>query len=293
MPARYSTSKAYITWLKNYIIPHWRMKPITEIQPRPVEVWLLSLKLTPKSRSHIRALLNVLWDYAMWSGTVPIQVNPISLVTVKGASKRKREPRCLTVAEFQMFMQHLIEPFHTMALVCVCFGLPISECLGLKWSDVNWLQAKLRVGRGVRQRVDDVKTVYSHRLMSIDTEMLEVLKRWRQATQFSANEDWMFASSVKLGRQPWSYDQVQRWFRRAAAKATIGTLGTHSMRHTYRSWLDAVGTPVAVQQKLMRHADIRTTMNIYGDFVTDEMSKAHGKVVGLALNGLQTDCTPS
>ena len=35
----------------------------------------------------------------------------------------------------------------------------------------------------------------------------------------------------------------------------------------------------------MRHADIRTTMNIYGDVVTDEMSVACGKVTRLALNG--------
>jgi integrase len=42
------------------------------------------------------------------------------------------------------------------------------------------------------------------------------------------------------------------------------------------------GTPVAVQQKMMRHSDIRTTMNIYSDVVTDEMEQAHGKVVGLA-----------
>jgi hypothetical protein len=33
----------------------------------------------------------------------------------------------------------------------------------------------------------------------------------------------------------------------------------------------------------MRHADIRTTMNIYGDAGTDEMRQAHTKVVGLAL----------
>ena len=32
------------------------------------------------------------------------------------------------------------------------------------------------------------------------------------------------------------------------------------------------------------HSDIRTTMNIYGDVVTDEMGPAHSKVVGLALN---------
>jgi integrase len=44
-----------------------------------------------------------------------------------------------------------------------------------------------------------------------------------------------------------------------------------------------VGTAIAVQQKLMRHADIRTTMNIYGDVVTDGISEAHKKVVGLAV----------
>jgi hypothetical protein len=35
----------------------------------------------------------------------------------------------------------------------------------------------------------------------------------------------------------------------------------------------------------MRHADIRTTMNVYGDVVTDEMAQASGKVIRLALNG--------
>jgi len=40
----------------------------------------------------------------------------------------------------------------------------------------------------------------------------------------------------------------------------LEVFGTHTLRHSYRSWLDAVGTTIAVQQKLMRHADIRTTM---------------------------------
>ncbi len=33
----------------------------------------------------------------------------------------------------------------------------------------------------------------------------------------------------------------------------------------------------------MRHADIRMTMNLYGDVVTDEMREAHSKVVRMAL----------
>ena len=115
-----------------------------------------------------------------------------------------------------------------------------------------------------------------------------MLKVWKQTTQFSNADDWMFASPVQLGRLPWSYDQIWRVYQKAAAKAGIGGLATHAMRHTYRSWLDAVGTPLAVQQKLMRHAHIRTTMNIYDDVMTDEMAVANGKVSRLALDGLRS-----
>jgi integrase len=87
--------------------------------------------------------------------------------------------------------------------------------------------------------VDDLKTIYSGRKMSIDASMLAVLKAWRQTTQFSADEDWVFTSPVRHGRQPWFYDQVWRSFLNAGAVAGIGKLGTHSMRHNYRSWLDA------------------------------------------------------
>jgi len=34
-------------------------------------------------------------------------------------------------------------------------------------------------------------------------------------------------------------------------------------------------------------------MNVYGDVVTDEMVRAASKVAGLAVNGSQTDHTPS
>jgi hypothetical protein len=36
---------------------------------------------------------------------------------------------------------------------------------------------------------------------------------------------------------------------------------------------------------MMRHADIRATMNIYGDVVTDEMTTAGVKVSQLAFQG--------
>ena len=57
----------------------------------------------------------------MWRGEYRAQRNPMELVTVKGATKRKRQPRSLTVEEFQRFAQHLPEPFRTMALLCCLF----------------------------------------------------------------------------------------------------------------------------------------------------------------------------
>jgi integrase len=229
----------------------------------------------------------------MWRQDIPLQVNPISLVTVKGASKRVRKPRILTVEQFRLLVSHLREPYNTLALMCVCFGLRISEALALKWADVDWLNGTLRVERGiVQQIVDDVKTEDSRKTLTIATELSDVLKVWKQKTQFSGSEDWIFASPFQLGTLPYSYTGVKQELQRAADAAGLGHLRTHAFRHSYRMWIDAVGTPIGVQQKLMRHADIRTTMNIYGDAASADMREAHGKIVGLALNGTETARKP-
>ena len=286
MPQRASTRRGYETWLNNHLIPKWGDCELTDLQPRPVEMWLDSLALAPKSKVHIRGLLHVLWDYAMWRGDIPTTRNPMELVKVKDASQRVRKTRSLTVEQFQ----HLLEAvggdvcLRTMLLLAVSFGLRISEVLGLKWKDVNWLGKTIRIERGVvKQIVDDVKSSCSARTMACADELLDILKHWRQTTQFSEAEDWVFASAYKLGRQPLGYTFVWENLGNAAKDAGIGHISSHTFRHTHRTWLDSVGTPVGVQQKLMRHADIRTTMNIYGDAATADMRDAHEKVVRLAL----------
>jgi len=284
MPERFSTRVGYDAWFNNHILPRWGNRNIIAVQPRPVELWFRTLPISPKSKVHIRGLLRALWEYSMWRGEIPAQRNPMELVTIKGATKRQQQPRSLTVEEFHQFLAHLDNPVRMIALICVCFGLRISECLALKWSDIDWLKAKLYVRRSiVRQRVGDVKTVYSSKAMCIDAEMIELLKVWKQTTPFPDDGDWIFGSPVKLGRLPVSYPWVWSEFQKAAKTAAIDRLATHSLRHSYRSWLDAVGTAIAVQQKLMRHSDIRTTLNIYGDVVTNEMAEAHSKIVRLAL----------
>jgi integrase len=60
-------------------------------------------------------------------------------------------------------------------------------------------------------------------------------------------------------------------------------LGWHVFRHTYRSLLDETGAPVGVQQKLMRHSNVATTMNVYGNASSKARQQANSKVVQMVI----------
>ena len=83
-------------------------------------------------------------------------------------------------------------------------------------------------------------------------------------------------------RDQWGVPVAAHEERRAAAGKYDG-VGWHTFRHTYRSWLDDSGAPMGVQQKLMRHAQIATTMNVYGNALMDAKREANSKVVKMAL----------
>jgi integrase len=111
---------------------------------------------------------------------------------------------------------------------------------------VDWIASKVNVDHGiVAQQLDSVKTEGSRKSMNFEV------------TEFRADDDFIFSSPYKLGRLPYSYTGYHCIIENAAKAAGLGRPGTHSFRHTFRSWLDAVGTALTVQQKLMRHADIQ------------------------------------
>jgi len=159
MPSRQSTARVYRSFLNNHVLPKWGDTRIQDVQPRPVELWLRELPLSPKSKTHVRSLMHGLVEFAMWSGLLDISRNPISLVQNIGATRRVRKARSLTAEQFQALLKELHEPFATMALLCVCLGLRISEALALRWADVDWLGSRLSVrawhrGAGCRRCED-------------------------------------------------------------------------------------------------------------------------------------------
>ena len=137
----------------------------------------------------------------------------------------------------------------------------------------------------VAGRVDEVKTKYSKARMPLDPALGEALLTWRQKSSFRADSDWVFASPFQAGKMPYrAWGIQQRRIKPAAKRAGLENIGWHTFRHTYRSWLDETGAPIKVQQELMRHASIQTTMNIYGAAMVESKRDANSKVVRLVLS---------
>ena len=70
---------------------------------------------------------------------------------------------------------------------------------------------------------------------------------------------------------------------RHSQEVGIGLFRTRNSRHSHSTLLHALGVDLKVQQELLRHADIRTTMNIYTQAVPSALREANSKVVRLAL----------
>ena len=66
-------------------------------------------------------------------------------------------------------------------------------------------------------------------------------------------------------------------------KLGIPNHGFHTFRHSDRSRLDASGAPVGVQQKLMRHAQVSTTMDVYGSALMQAKREANSAAVKMLL----------
>jgi len=323
LPERYSTSKSYRSNIKNYLKPRWGDYLLDRVRPMAVEDWLKKLPMAPKSKTHIRSLMHLMFECATRWELFTDRRNPIALVRVKEGSKRRHRPAILTVDEFETLVDLLKEPYRTMAYVAQCLGLRVSEIAALQWDDFDFEKNQLLVQRSfVDGRTDEVKTEYSQDHVPLHHSLSEIVLEWSKEA-VSTEEGWVFANPIT--KKPYFPTEIQKrhlrpagcclvacpdcnaevgmWCkqdrptpngkrlliheRRRAAAGKYAAIGWHTFRHTYRSWLDETGAPMKVQQELMRHASIQTTMNVYGQAMSSSKREANRKVVEMVLRPQQ------
>ncbi len=275
----YSTAAGYRSYIRNQIKPKWGSTLLAAVKPMQVTEWLKSLPLSPKTRGQVRALMHLLFEKAMLWELIELQRNPIELVQLRGTSRRTRRIQIIEPEKFRELVAILREPYRTMVIVAMCTGLRVSEILALRWEHIDFEASVILIQQGVvNGRIGRVKTEASHDAVPIDPAFADVLLKWRG----SQTSGLVFQSSVTGGC--FYAGMIQRQILRPKGeKVGIPRLGWHSFRHTYRSLLDETGAPVGVQQKLMRHANISTTMNVYGSSTRKAKRRANSKVVKIVM----------
>jgi len=259
-----STVYSYLSMLNVHIRPRWGKVRVSEMKPALVQTWFRDLGLAPKSKGHIKAVMHRLFEKAMLWEPLPIDRNPMQLVELKGISKRTKKPIVLTADQCIELISSMPDPYRTMVCVAICTGLRVSEILALRWSRIDFDHLTMTVKvKAVNGRIGRVKTECSEDELPLDPDFAVVLRRWKDQCRETPG-GWVFPSHI-TDRCFHSSPIQQDYIRPAGQKLGLNGIGWHTFRHTYRAWLDATGAPIGAQQKLMRHAHVSATMNVYGN----------------------------
>jgi len=275
----WSTAAGYRSYLKQHVRPKWGSRELVSIKALEISEWLKSLPLSPKTRGHVGALLHLLFERAMLWGLMDVQRNPMELVKLKGTSKRLKKPQILSPEKFQEMVCLLREPYRTMVIVAMCTGMRVSEVLALRWEHIDFKAGAMLVQQGVvNGRIGKVKTEASNDYIPLDPGFAHILLDWKGAR----TNGLVFPSHVTGGCYYAGMIQ-QQVLKPVGENVGIQDMGWHVFRHTYRSLLDETGAPIGVQQKLMRHSNVATTMNVYGNASLRAKQQANSKVVQMVM----------
>jgi integrase len=211
--------------------------------------------------------------------------NPIS--KVRCSAKRLREPDVLTPGEFQMLLKELSLRERVMVMLAGSTGLRRSELFALRWSDINFFTMEVAVTRScVRNRFGTVKTEASGKPVPLHQSVCDLLVEWRKESPYNSDDNFLFPSLRMNGTQPLMPDMVLKKIIRPAlvrAGITDKVIGWHSFRHSLATNLRSLGVDVKVAQELLRHANSRTTMDIYTQAVSADKRNASQRQVELLL----------
>ena len=285
LPVRYSTARGYKNIHRNHLMPMWGAVPLEDVSPMRIRAWLLGLKLSGKSRGNILGQMRVLFRFAMLWEWMPYAVNPMSLFSIPGSTKRTRKPRVINPEQFRKLLRECQLQERTMIIGGYCLGLSASELFGLKWGDFDHLGRSVRVRRGIVDgRVGPTKNQHRDAPLPLAETIGDAFLAWRQAAEFKSDVDWVFANA--FGDLPLNSKWIQQNVLIPAGKAIEldFNLGWHTLRHSYKVLLERAGADITVQRDLMRHSDVHTTTQIYGEVEFDRMRSANDKAVNLAFH---------
>ena len=162
--------------------------------------------------------------------------------------------------------------YRVLLATAIFTGLRLQELLALRWQDVDFDAAKVRVRHQLtRRRAErvEVKSDAGVREVTLRPQLAQVLRHHKSASAYSLPGDYVFST---LSGGPLGWRNVERRAMDAAYLAAVEAkripVGRpkpvmHDARHTFGSMLIREGQDVYSVSRQMGHANVSTTLNVY------------------------------
>jgi site-specific recombinase XerD len=193
--------------------------------------------------------------------------------TVKLTAPRKH-PQILTATQVQAILD-ACEHLRDRLLFAILWdaGVRVGEVLGLRHEDLAAAERELTVTPRVNDNRARVKSGTS-RTIPVSPQLLRLYADYLHHEYGDLDSDYVF---VNLWGQPfghpWSYASVYDLVRRLRRRVGFA-FDPHWARHTYATRLLRNGTPLEVVSKLLGHASVTTTLDIYGHLSAEDARRA-------------------
>ena len=300
-PKAHTTIRGYERVLRNRLLPQWGNRVALGLEPLEVEEWLKALKrkegLANPTLDKMRRVMSLVYRHSQRYGLIPRnqESNPMRFVRCKTTSEY--EAMILTPEQAYAVLLNLREPERTLTLLAAGTGLRISECLGLQWQDVSFTEAVIHVRRTwTCGKVGWPKSKTSKGPVPLHPLLAKFMFRWKRNTPYSQPWDWVFPSLKLKGQQPRVANMlVEDYLRPAAVMVGILSshrddegrlvdddprrLGFHNPRHSLASFLVRIRTDPKTVQTLLRHSDVKLTLQRYTHSVSEDRMAAAGAML--------------
>lgn len=279
-----STERAYVAWIRRYILFHGKQHP-SGLREQAVNAFLTSLAVDCRvaASTQNQALAAVLFLYDAVLGE-PLE----RLDDVIRARKPKRLPSVLTQDEVTDLLAALHGESATIATLLYGAGLRLMEALRLRVKDLDLVrrQIVIREAKGNKDRISVVPGCLVPMLSrSLDRWRAEhsraaacgagrvrlpaALERkypslgtdWSWQWVFPAARDYFDRTDGRHYRHHVHESTIQKAVRDAARQARLAKRATcHTLRHSFATHLLEAGYDIRTVQELLGHTDVRTTM---------------------------------
>ncbi|MEO1781473.1 tyrosine-type recombinase/integrase [Enterococcus diestrammenae] len=234
-----------------------------------------------KKYSNLIGLTSSVFKYAL--SLRLIRSNPMDAVIRPKRKKRIDEERYSApyyekeeLLEFLEIAKNYPDPIYPIFRILAFTGLRKGELLALRWKDIDFEKSTLSVKQTLATcdkweiKFQVPKTEKSLRTISIDSETLQVIKRWqlKQKEYFlrmgikptKDGEQLLFVSEEN---KPLYLDYVNHNLKIIIKENNLKRITPHGFRHTHCSLLFESGASLKEVQVRLGHTDIKTTMDIY------------------------------